>query len=327
MVQGLDRNLALELVRATESAAMAAARWLGRGDQDAVDRAAVDALRLVLDAVDMDGVVVIGEGERGETPILYIGERLGNGMPPQVEVAVDPIDGTALVAQGLGGATSVVALAERDGLFFTRVSSMEKIVVGPRAHGAIDITAPVAENLRAVARATGREVQDLTVVVLRRPRNEPLIEEVRATGARLRLIGDGDVAAGLMALLDEYTGIDLLMGIGGAPEGVIAACAVRCLGGDMQARLWPRDEADRLLAASEGVDLDRTLTLDDLCRGEQVFVAATGVTDGELLRGVRYVRAGAITESLVMRSASGTVRRIRARHDFTRLRKLAGLRY
>ncbi len=306
---------------------MAASRWMGRGDKESVDQSAVDAMRLVLQNVDMDGIVVIGEGEKDEAPMLYIGERIGNGNPPQVDVAVDPVDGTTLTANGLGGAISVVALAERDSLFFTHVPYMDKLVVGPQACGAIDLLAPPAENVRAVARAYGRDARDLTVVILSRPRNEELIQQVRATGARIRLIGDGDVAAGLMALLEGHTGIDMLMGIGGAPEGVITACTVRCLGGDMQARLWARDDGDRLLASSEGVDIGRVLTLDDLCSGENVFVAATGVTDGELLGGVRYSSTGAVTESIVMRSASGTVRRIEAQHNFSRLRKLAGPRY
>jgi fructose-1,6-bisphosphatase II len=327
MVQPIDRNLGLELVRATEAAAMTAARWMGRGDQNAVDQAAVTAIRTGLAAVDMDGVVVIGEGERDEAPMLYIGEQVGNGNTPQVEVAVDPIDGTALVANGLGGAISVVALAEREALFFTRVTYMEKIIVGSRARGVIDISAPVAQNVHAVAKALGRDARDLTIALLNRPRNEHLIEGIRETGARIRLFQDGDAGAGLMALMEDYSGIDMLVGIGGAPQGVIAACAARCLGGDMQARLWANNDTDLLLAATEGVDLEQTLTLDDLCQGEQVFVAATGVTDGELLRGVRYVSGGATTESLVMRAASGTVRRVAAQHNFTRLRKLAGPQY
>ncbi len=306
---------------------MAAARWMGRGDKQAVDQAAVDAMRNVLQTVDMDGVVVIGEGEKDQAPMLYIGERIGNGSPPPVDVAVDPVDGTGLTANGLPGAISVVALAERGSLFVTRLAYMEKIVVGPRARGAIHLDAPVAENLEAVALALDREVRDLTVVMLNRPRNAPLIEEVRAAGARIRLIQDGDVAAGILAAMEDSSGVDLLMGIGGAPEGVVTACAVKCLGGDIQGRLWAKDERDRAQAEQEGIDLDRVLTLDDLCSGENVFVAATGVTDGELLDGVRYFSNGAITQSLVMRSASGTVRWIDARHDFTRLRKLAGSRY
>jgi fructose-1,6-bisphosphatase II len=323
----LDRNLALELVRATEAAALAAGRWLGRGNKESVDQAAVDAMRLVLQTVDMDGIVVIGEGEKDEAPMLYIGERIGNGNPPLVDVAVDPVDGTTLTANGLGGAISVVALAERDSLFFSHVPYMDKLVVGPEAAGAVDLDAPVADNVRAVAQAYDREVQDITVVILNRTRNEDLIREVRTVGARIRLIGDGDVAAGLMALMEDHTGIDMLMGIGGAPEGVISACTVRCLGGDMQARMWPRDDGDRRIAAEEGMDLNKLLTLEDLCSSREVFVAATGVSDGELLNGVRYTSRGAITDSISMRSASGTVRRIGAQHDLNRLERIAGFRY
>jgi len=325
--QELDRNLAMELVRATEAAALAAGRQLGRGDKEAVDQAAVDAMRLVLQTVDMDGVVVIGEGEKDEAPMLYIGEHIGNGNQPRVDVAVDPVDGTTLTANGLGGAISVVALAERESLFFTHVAYMDKLVVGPGAAGVVDIMAPVADNVRAVAQAYGRDTQDITAVVLNRPRNDQMVREIRDTGARIRLIGDGDVAAGLMALMEGYTGIDMLMGIGGSPEGVITACTVRCLGGDMQARLWARNDEEVEMAKREGREIGRLLTLDDLCAGENVFVAATGVSDGELLTGVRYTSSGAITDSIVMRSASGTVRRIEARHDFSRLRKLAGSRY
>ena len=328
MAQPLDRNLALDLVRATEAAALAAARPMGRGDKNAVDGAAVDAMRLVLQTVDMDGVVVIGEGEKDEAPMLYIGEQIGNGEPPRVDVAVDPVDGTSLTAAGLPGAISVVALSERDTLFFTHVPYMDKLVVGPVAHGRVSLDASVAENVEAVADAYEREARDLTVVILNRPRNEDLIREVRATGARCKLIGDGDVAAAMMALMEEHAGVDMLLGIGGSPEGVIAACAVRCLGGDMQARLWARDNGDRILAERDGIrDFDRLLTLDDLCAGRNVFVAATGITPSELLTGVRYIGTGAYTQSLVMRSASGTVRWIEAKHDFTRLRKLAGARY
>jgi fructose-1,6-bisphosphatase II len=300
---------------------------MGRGDKETVDRAAVDAMRLILQTVDMDGIVVIGEGEKDEAPMLYIGERIGNGNRPQVDVAVDPIDGTTLTANGMGGAISVVALAERGSLLFTHVPYMDKIVVGPEARGTIDIRASTAQNLQRVAEAYERRVADLLVAILDRPRHERLIQEVRAAGARIRLISDGDVAAGLMAMMEEHSGIDLLMGIGGAPEGVITACAVRCLGGDMQGVLWPRDQNDRDLAAQEGKDIDRVLTLDELCGSENVFVAATGVTDGELLSGVRYASNGATTQSVVMRSASGTVRWIESKHDFSRLRTLAGGRY
>lgn len=323
----LDRNLGLELVRATEAAALAAARWMGRGDKTMVDQTAVDAMRFALQTVDMDGTVVIGEGEKDEAPMLYIGERIGNGNPPEVDVAVDPVDGTTLTSVGGPGAIAVVALAERNSMFFTHVAYMDKIVVGPEARGKIDLDAPVLDNVQAVARAVGKDVDDLTVVILSRPRNEQLVQDVRAAGARIRLIGDGDVAAGLMAMMEEHSGIDMLMGIGGSPEGVIVACAVRCLGGDMQARLWPRDADERRVGTTEGLDVDRLLTIDDLCRGQNVFVAATGVTDGEMLKGVRYEPNTATTESLVIRSVSGTVRWITAKHDFGRLRKIAGPRY
>ena len=327
MAQPLDRNLALDLVRATESAALAAGRLMGRGDQYGVGRTAIDAMRLVLQSVDMDGIVVIGEGDQDQTPMLFAGEQIGNGQPPSVDVAVDPLDGRALTAEGLPGAISVVALAERDTLFFTDVPYMDKIVVGPQARGRVNLDASVAENVRAVAEAYDRATRDVTVVILKRPRNEQTIHDVRATGARIRLISDGDIAAALMALMEEHAGVDLLLGIGGAREGIISACAVRCLGGDMQARLWARDQADRNLAFREGIQVERLLTLDSLCASDHVFVAATGVTPSELLMGVRYFSTGAATQSLVMRSASGTVRWVYAKHDFSRLRNLAGTRY
>jgi fructose-1,6-bisphosphatase II len=328
MTAPLDRNLALELVRATEAAALAAARWMGRGDADATDRAAADAMRLVLATVDMDGLVIIGPHDNPDLEALHPGRRIGNGSPPEVDVAVDPIDGTRLAEMGLPGALSIVALGERDSLFQTRIPYMDKIVVGPRAAGVVSIEAPVCENLESIALASDREVGDLTVVILSRPRNRHLVEEVRNCGARLRMIGDGDVAGALMAMMEEHAGADVLMGVGGAPEGVLAACAARCLGGDIQARLWLRpDSDDSEIAAAEGHSAVRVLTLDDLCRSENVFVATTGVTNGELLEGVRYFSTGAVTQSLVMRSASGTVRWIDAKHDFGRLRKLAGTRY
>lgn len=327
MSEPMDRNLALELVRVTEAAAMAAARFMGRRDKEAADQAAVDAMRYTLNSVDMDGVVVIGEGEKDEAPMLYIGEQVGNGTLPAVDVAVDPIDGTTLLANGRPGAISVVAIAERGSLLFTHLPYMEKIAVGPKAKGRIDLKAPVLENLRRIAEAEGRDIHDLTVVILDRPRHEQLMKEVKEAGARIKLISDGDVAPAIMAALEEETGIDAVMGIGGAPEAVVAACALKCLGGDIQGRLWPRDGAERRLAEAEGHDVEQVLTLDDLCRGQNVFVAVTGITDGELLRGVRYQGAWARTSSLVMRSASGTVRWIEAKHDLRRLREIAGPRY
>jgi len=320
----IDRNLALELVRVTEGAAMAAARFMGRNLKEDADQAAVDAMRRSLNFVDMDGIVVIGEGEKDEAPMLYIGERIGTGRPPQVDVAVDPIDGTRLVARGLPGGIATVALAERGSLFHTHCYYMEKLIVGPRAKKVIDITDSVAGNLRRIARAEGRDVADLTVVVLDRERHEKLLGEIRAAGARVKLIMDGDVAAGLMAAMEHRTGIDVLMGVGGAPEAVLAACAVKALGGGMQGRLAPRDEGERAVVRAEGKEIGAVLQLDDLCAGENVFFAATGITDGELLQGVRFTGRGTLsTHSVVMRSYSGTVRYIEATHDVARLRARA----
>ncbi|HXA28573.1 MAG TPA: class II fructose-bisphosphatase [Candidatus Angelobacter sp.] len=316
----IDRNLALELVRVTEGAAMAAARFMGRNNKEEADRAAVDSMRRSLGYVDMDGVVVIGEGEKDQAPMLYIGEHVGNGSEPKVDVAVDPIDGTRLVARGLPGGIATVALAERDSMFETHCYYMEKLIVGPNAARVIDITDTVANNLRRIARAEGRNVEDLTVVVLDRERHDRLLDEIRGAGARVKLIMDGDVAAGLMAAMEHRTGIDVLMGIGGAPEAVLAACAVKCVGGGMQARLWPRDDAERAVVQAEGKDPNRVLQLDDLCSGANVFFAATGITDGELLGGVRFRGRYAETHSLVMRSYSGTTRWVEAQHDTERLR-------
>ncbi len=315
----IDRNLALELVRVTEGAAMAAARHMGRNNKEEADGAAVDSMRRSLGYVDMDGVVVIGEGEKDEAPMLYIGEHVGNGNEPRVDVAVDPIEGTRLLARGLPGSISTVALAERGSMFQTHCFYMEKLIVGPRAARVIDITDSVAANLRRIAKAEGRSVEDLTVVVLDRPRHEKLLGEIRSAGARVKLITDGDVPAGLMAVMEHRTGIDVLMGIGGATEGVLAACAVKCVGGGMQARLWPRDDAERQLVRDEGTDPDRVFTLNDLCSGDNVFFAATGITDGELLGGVRFRGRYAETHSVVMRSYSGTIRYVEAQHDIERL--------
>jgi fructose-1,6-bisphosphatase II len=317
----IDRNLALELVRVTEGAAMAAARYMGRNNKEEADRAAVDSMRRSLGFVDMDGVVVIGEGEKDKAPMLYIGEHVGNGSEPRVDVAVDPIDGTRLVARGLPGGIATVALAERGSMFETHCAYMEKLIVGPNAARVIDITDTVANNLRRIARAEGRKVEDLTVVVLDRERHDRLLREIRAAGARVKLIMDGDVAAGVMAAIEHRTGIDCLMGVGGAPEAVLAACAIKCVGGGMQARLWPRDAAERAVVRAEGKDPDRVLSIDDLCSGENVFFAATGITDGELLGGVRFRGRYAETTSLVMRSYSGTIRYVEAHHDIDRLRQ------
>lgn len=315
-----DRNLALELVRVTEAAAMAAGRWMGRGDKEGADGAAVDAMRVVLGSVPMDGTVVIGEGEKDEAPMLYNGERLGDGSSPQVDIAVDPIDGTRPTALGRTGALSVIAMSERGTMFNPGPCVyMEKLAVGPDGVGVVDIRRSATENIAALAEAKRSSPRDITAVILDRPRHAQLIEEVRATGARIRLITDGDVA-GAIATAWPTSGSDLLIGIGGTPEGVIAAAALKCMGGEIQGRLWPRDDQERLAAVGQGYDLERVLTTDDLVRGDNCFFAATGITDGELLRGVRFDGEGAATESLVMRSRSGTVRRIEARH---RLRKLA----
>ncbi len=322
-----ERNLAMELVRVTESAAMAAGRWMGRGDKNGSDQAAVDAMRLILGSIEMDGVVVIGEGEKDEAPMLYNGEAIGNGEPPRVDIAVDPIDGTRLLSLGRSNAISVVALSERGTMFNPGPCVyMDKIAVGPMGRGAIDIEAPPAVNLRNLARAKGEDIQDLTVVILDRPRHEKLIRDVRYAGARIRLITDGDVAGSIMAALDG-TGVDMLMGIGGTPEGVISACALKCLGGEVQGKLWPRNEDEANAAREAGYDLNRVLMTDDLVKGENVFFAATGITDGELLKGVRYYSGGASTHSIVMRGKSGTVRFIESRHRWDKLMKISQLPY
>ncbi len=320
-----DRNIALELVRVTEAAAMAAGRWVGRGDKNGADGAAVSAMRRLINTVSMDGVVVIGEGEKDNAPMLYNGERVGNGDGPECDVAVDPIDGTTLNAKGMPNAIAVIALAERGSMYDpSAVFYMEKLVTGPEAAEVVDVTAPVEYNVDAVARAKGIKPSDVTVVILDRPRHEQLVREVRDTGARIKFISDGDVAGAITAVRPD-TGIDLLLGVGGTPEGIIAACAVKCLGGVIQGRLWPRDEAERRKALDAGHDLDQVLTTDDLVTGENAFVAITGITDGELARGVRYRAGGAITSSLVMRSKSGTVRRIESEHRLNKLRKYSAV--
>jgi len=315
-----DRNLAMELVRVTEAAAMAAARWMGRGDKEGADGAAVDAMRVVLATVAMDGVVVIGEGEKDEAPMLYNGERIGTGEPPETDIAVDPIDGTTLTSLGRGGALAVIAVSERGTMFNPGPCVyMEKIAAGMEAADVIDITRTPAENLKAIAKAKGEQVRDLTAVILDRPRHEEIIAQVRAAGARIRLISDGDVAGAISTAWPE-SGADVLFGIGGTPEGVIAAAALKSMGGAMQGRLWPRNDAERAAAVAQGYDLDAVLTIEDLVGGDNCFFAATGITDGELLRGVHYDVRGATTESLVMRSRSGTVRRVDARHRLDKLR-------
>ncbi|MBA2296953.1 MAG: class II fructose-bisphosphatase [Actinobacteria bacterium] len=317
-----DRNLALELVRVTEAAALAASGWVGRGEKEKADAAAVDAMRLVLETVRMHGVVVIGEGEKDEAPMLFNGEEVGDGSGPEVDVAVDPLEGTRLTALGQPNAIAVIAVAERGTMFNPGAALyMDKIAVGPQAAEAIDIDASPTENVRAVAKAKGLDVSELTVVVLERERHEELIGELRQSGARVNLIRDGDVAPSIAAS-QAFTGVDLLMGIGGTPEGVISAAAIKCLGGAIQGKLWPRSDAERQALLDTGYDVDHVLTTDELVSGDDVFVAATGVTSGALLRGVRVSAAGAETESLVMRSRSGTVRRIAAYHPSAKVREL-----
>jgi fructose-1,6-bisphosphatase II len=321
-----DRNLALELVRVTEAAAMGAGRWIGRGDKNAADQAAVDAMRAMLDTVAMDGVVVIGEGEKDEAPMLYNGEQVGAGGP-EVDVAVDPLEGTRLAALGQPNAIAVIAASERGSMFFPGGAFyMEKIAAGADAIGAVDINATPTENVNAVAKAKGRRVTDIRVVVLERERHEQLIGELRQAGARVNLIRDGDVAPAIAAARPE-TGVDLLYGIGGTPEGVISAAALKCVGGGIQGKLWPRNDEERQALIDSGYDLDRVLLTDDLVQSDNVFVSATGVTTGALLRGVRYVTDGAITDSIVMRSRSGTVRRIEARHQLSKLTHFTGREY
>jgi len=320
-----DRNLALELVRTTEAAAMAAGRWMGRGDKNAADQGAVVAMRMIFNTINMDGVVVIGEGEKDQAPMLYNGERLGSGTPPLVDIAVDPIDGTRLTSLGLPGAISVVAVAERGTMYNPKhIVYMNKIAVGPQARGAVSLDAPVRDNVRRVAKALDKDVNDVTVVVLDRPRHETLLKEIRAVGARIKLIPDGDVSGGLMSAVEE-SGVDMLMGIGGSPEAVITACALKCLGGEIQCKLWPRDDEERRRAMEIGLELDRVFTTDDLVSGENVFFVATGVTDGEWLRGVKYSSKGIRTTSVVMRSRSGTVRTVDAVHRTEKLAQLTGL--
>ena len=322
-----DRNLALELVRVTESAALAASRWVGRGDKNGADGAAVEAMRTVLSTVSMDGIVVIGEGEKDEAPMLFNGERIGDGTPPQTDIAVDPIDGTTLTALGRDNAIAVIAVSERGTMFNPGPCFyMEKIAVGPECVGSIDITASPTQNLRWVAKAKRESVRDLTVMILDRPRHDDLIAEVRSTGARIRLISDGDIF-GAIATAWPSAGVDVLFGIGGTPEGVIAAAALKCMGGEIQGRLYPRNDQERDDAIAAGYDLSAVLTTDTLVSGDNCFFAATGITDGELLRGVRFDRRGAHTQSLVTRSQSGTVRLVDAVHRIDKLNTFAAVDY
>jgi fructose-1,6-bisphosphatase II len=314
-----DRNLAMELVRVTEAAALAAARWVGRGDKKAADKAAVDAMRQMFNRIEMDGLVVIGEGEKDEAPMLYNGEHLGTGTPPEVDIAVDPLEGTTLCAQGMPNAIAVIAVAERGAMFDPGPCFyMEKLVTDNEAAMAIDIERPIEDNVRAVAAAKGKPINETTVIMLDRQRHDDAKRRVRETGARIRMIADGDVA-GAMVAAREGTAIDLLYGIGGTPEGVLAAAAIRCLGGEIQARLAPQSEAEANAVHEAEIDLKRVLTRRDLVSGRDVFFAATGVTDGDLLQGVRYARRGATTESIVMRSRSGTVRLVHGEHNREKL--------
>ncbi|WP_169983393.1 MULTISPECIES: class II fructose-bisphosphatase [unclassified Microbispora] len=314
-----DRNLALELVRVTEAAAMAAARWVGRGDKNGADGAAVNAMRQLINTVSMKGVVVIGEGEKDNAPMLFNGEDVGDGTGPECDVAVDPIDGTRLCALGMNNAISVIAVSERGSMYDpSAVFYMEKLVTGPQAAEHVDINAPVGDNIRAVARAKGAKPSDVTVVILDRPRHERIVKEIRETGARIRFITDGDVAGAIMAARSG-TGVDLMLGIGGTPEGIVAACALKCMGGVIQGKLWPRDEEERRKALDAGLDLDQVLTTDDLVRSDDVFFAATGITDGELGHGVRFQGGAAVTHSLVMRGRSGTIRKIESEHQLWKL--------
>ena len=312
-----SRNLALELVRVTETAAIAASAWVGHGDKNAADKAAVDAMRKMISTVHMDGTVVIGEGEKDEAPMLFNGEQVGEGIGAKVDVAVDPIDGTTLTAKGMNNAISVVALAERGAMFDpSAVFYMEKIVCGPEAAGKIDIEAPVKVNLQRVADAKGVPINDLTVVILDRPRHDQLSKEIREAGARIKFITDGDVAGAVMAAREE-TGVDLLMGIGGTPEGIIAACAMKCLGGEIQGRLWARNDEEHRALADRGLSASQVLRTDDLVQGNDCFFAATGITDGELLHGVRFDRRVVRSQSIVMRSRSKTIRIINSEHPYS----------
>lgn len=322
-----DRNLALELVRVTEAAAMSAGRWVGRGDKNGADQAAVNAMRQLIGTVTMDGVVVIGEGEKDQAPMLYNGEHVGDGQGAECDVAVDPIDGTTLTAKGMNNAISVMAVSERGSMYDpSAVHYMQKLAAGPEVADVVNVDAPPGENVRAVAKALGRGPQDVTVVILDRPRHEEIVAQVREAGARIKFISDGDVAGAIMAG-SEGTGVDLLLGVGGTPEGIIAACALKSMGGTFQGRLWPRDDAERRTAQDAGHDLDRVLTTEELVRSDDVFFVATGITDGELMGGVRYEAEGATTHSLVVRSRSGTLRRIQSEHRLSKLRAYSAVNF
>ncbi len=321
------RNLALELVRVTEAAALSAGRLMGRGEKEVADKAAVDAMRLVLNSIDMDALIVIGEGEKDEAPMLFNGEKVGTGKPPLVDLAVDPIDGTRPLANGFLNSIATVAIAPRGTMFDPGpFVYMDKIAVGPKAKGLIDIEAPLRENLEKIALSENKSINDLTVIMLQRPRHDELIREVREIGARIRLIPDGDVAGALMTCLPE-SGIDALLGVGGTPEGILAACAIRAMGGELQGKLFIRNEEEKKLGLKMGYSLDKVITMDDMVSSNDVFFAATGITDGELLGGVRYTGHGAETESLVIRGRTGTVRWINAKHNFDKLNPISEIEY
>ena len=323
----VDRNLAMELVRVTEAAAMAAGRWVGRGDKNGADQVAVNAMRVMISTVSMDGTVVIGEGEKDQAPMLYNGEQVGDGTGPECDVAVDPIDGTTLTAKGMNNAIAVLAVAPRGAMYDpSAVFYMRKLVTGPEAADVVDIRYPVAENIHQVAKAKGSRPEDVTVVLLDRPRHEKLVDDIRKAGARIKFITDGDVAGAIMAARPN-TGVDLLLGIGGTPEGIIAACAMKCTGGVIQGQLWPQDDEERQRALDAGHDLDddHVLTTDDLVKGDDAFFVASGITDGELMRGVRYRAGGCTTDSLVMRARSGTIRSITSEHQLHKLRTFAAI--
>lgn len=327
MAEPIERNLGLDLVRVTETAAMGAARWLGRGDKEAADQAAVDGMRLHLSTMDIDGLVVIGEGEKDEAPMLYNGERVGNGTGMVVDVAVDPVDGTSLTAHGLPNAIAVIALAEGRGTMYAPgpLVYMDKIAVGPEAAGSVDLEAPVAHNLNRIAKANGKEINDLRVIILDRPRNQPHIEAARQAGARISLIRDGDIAGAIATAREDHEA-DVLLGIGGSPEAVIAAAALKCVGGEIQCKLWPRDDNEKALAAGEGLDLDQVLTIDELVSSDNVFFAATGVSNGEFLQGVNFRGEDkAVTHSVIMRSKTGSARYMTAIHDLARLEAISAL--
>jgi fructose-1,6-bisphosphatase II len=325
--QAPDRNLALDLVRVTEAGAMAAGRWVGRGDKNGADGVAVSAMRTLINTVQMNGIVVIGEGEKDHAPMLFNGEQVGDGTGPETDVAVDPIDGTTLAAKSMPNAVSVMAVAPRGSMYDpSAVFYMEKLVTGPEAADVVDIRLPVAENIALVAKAKGVQVRDVTVCVLDRPRHQDLVDEIRATGARIKFISDGDVAGAITTARPD-TGVDLLVGVGGTPEGIITACAMKCMGGIIQGRLWPTDDDERQRAIDAGLELDTVLLTDDLVRTDDCFFVATGITDGELMAGVRYGAGKATTESIVMRSRSGTIRKITSEHQLHKLKAYSTVDY